>query len=290
MTQLPTLGKQPVAPKKKEQTGDTVKTPMSFDEQVSEEVTEIEAEYSRYFGTADELLRKIATEKRAPRFAELSFFKSRCLWDDAEIRRQINRITSVIRGQLIAGSQSDRDAADAENEKSHEILNAQKPKIEQEITALQERLSGLDRSANRAERRCEEIDCAVSDLKKLLRQDLEEKYNTHFASIVGEFAKIGELTTEVSHREVCLNPAPDMFNDRQRFYSMLQMYYPDCVERKENHGGRLEFSEPAWTLRKITMAIELELMRVELETLQMQKRFRLESIEPILDFYLMETK
>ena len=101
MTQLPTMEKQ--FPKTKK----VVDMPLPIPSDAETEVSELEMEYQHYFAMADEMLHSIVRENRQPSFAEATFFKGRCGWNEREAQLQQSRMGSVQRFKAVAGSASE---------------------------------------------------------------------------------------------------------------------------------------------------------------------------------------
>ena len=284
MNQLPTIEKQLPAPKAKKQ----VVEPVVIPSDAEAEVSELELEYEHYFSMADEMLRAIVAERRNANFAESTFFKGRCGWDERTQQLQTNRMASVLRFKAVAGSASERLAASAEQVKSSEILETEGPRLDAAIAKLQEQKDALERNSTRADRVVEQIGIAVESLRSVdvLRPDLRAKHEglrRQFAE--SDWSRLGAVGIEVSFRKQMLS-TPE---DPRKFVEALGIHFSDC--RKYNTSlQRYEIDSEPWESRKKTMRIELMEFQDEYDRLSALKTKQLASLEPLLDHYLTEEK
>jgi hypothetical protein len=282
--ELPTIEKPASAPKAKK----PVDTPLPMPSDAEAEVSELEMEYEHYFSMADEMLRSIVRENRKPTFAEQTFFKGRCGWDEKEVLRQIGRMTAVLRYKAVAGTAVERLAASDEQTKAAEILASEGPKIDEQIAKLSEQKDALAKNATRSQRVVEQIDTAVESLRSvdLLRADLKAKYHGKRREF-GErdWTRLGAVGTEVSFRQQMLKPV----EDERKLVDALGTHFPDCRKYDEwNH--RYVIEGESWEARKKTMRMELVELQDEFDRLTKLKAEQMESLEPMRDFYLLETK
>ena len=282
MNQLPTIEK-PASRSKKQ-----VVEPVVIPSDAEAEVSELEMEYEHYFSMADEMLRGIVAAKRNPNFAETTFFKGRCGWDERTQQLQINRMASVLRFKAIAGSAAERIAAGAEQVKAAEILESEGPKLEAAIAKLQEQFDALERNSTRAERVCEQITVAVESLRSVdvLRADLGAKYEglrREFAE--SDWTRFGAVGIEISFRKQMLAPPDDM----RKFVEALGIHYPDC-RKYDVSSQRFIIENDVWEQRKKTMRCELLELQDEYDRLTVLKAEQMASLEPFLDHYISEDK
>ncbi len=261
---------------------------LALTEQLAIEVAGLTDTTERIFQMADEILRDFISGDRSLRFDEKTFFKARCGWDDSEITRQSNRMRQVLRHQNTSGSLLQRESAYDEAEKCQELLENEGPKLDAKIAALQEQRSTLGRNANRSQKRCEEIDAAVAELRTLVRPDIQSQYDQHLENIAEDFREVQVLKVEIGFRQNLLGDVPSDFNDRQRFMELVRAAYPDCVRPNQHKPGHHELVEPNWTLRKVVLTKELNEMRVKLDELIMIRDKEMASVNELLDFYVLK--
>ena len=250
------------------------------------EVSELEMEYAHYFSMADEMLIAIVRENRQPTFAEATFFKGRCGWNERESQLQQNRMASILRYKAVAGTAAEREAATDELVRSAEILDHEGQKIQTEIQRLQEQFDALEKNATRAERVCEQIHDAVESLRNvdILRADLQAEYHgkrREFAE--KDWTRLGEVGVEIQFREQMLAPVED---DR-KFIEALGIHFPDCRKYSPAH-LQFEIDSERWDARKKIMRIELMELQDEFDRLTLAKAKQMASLEPLLSFYLEE--
>ena len=280
MTQLPTMEKQ--FPKTKK----VVDMPLPIPSDAETEVSELEMEYQHYFAMADEMLHSIVRENRQPSFAEQTFFKGRCAWGEREAQLQVSRMASISRYKAVAGTSSERQAAESEQVRSASILEFEGAKIQTEIGKLQEQFDALERNATRAERVVAQITDAVESLRSvdILRSDLKAAYDgkrREFAE--RDWNRLGEVGVEIQFREQLLSP----IEDDRKFIEALGIHFPDCLKYSSAH-LQFEIVNEVWEARKKTMRMELMELRDEHDRLTAAKARQMAILEPMLNHYLEE--
>ena len=280
MNELPTLEKP--TPKSKKQ----VDEPLQMPSDAETEVSELEMEYQHYFAMADEMLHSIVRENRQPSFAEQTFFKGRCAWNEREAQLQVSRMASISRYKAVAGTSSERQAATNELVRSAEILDVEGQKIQTEIQRLQDQFDVLEKNATRAERVCEQITDAVESLRSVdvLRADLKAEYHgkrKEFAET--DWNRLGQVGVEIDFRMQMLANVED---DR-KFIEALAIHFPDC---RKYHTANLrdEIVAEVWEARKKNMRLELFELQDEHDRLTILKAKQMALLEPLLSFYLEE--
>ena len=252
------------------------------------EVSELELEYEHYFSMADSMLRSIVAEKRNPNFAESTFFRGRCGWDDREQQLQVNRMSNILRFKPVAGTSAERQAAIDEQVKASEILRDEGPKIQDAIRKLSEQFDGLERNATRSERVCEQIGLAVESLRNVdvLRSDLRARHEglrRQFAE--SDWTRLCSIGVEIRFREQMLAPV----EDQRKFIESLGIHYPNC-RKYDVASQRYVVETDVWEQRKKVMRIELVEFQDEFDRLTALKAVQMASLEPLLDHYLLEEK
>ena len=277
-TELPTIANP--APKARKQTDEPVVIPTDAEQETSE----LEMEYEHYFSMADEMLRGIVAAKRNPNFAETTFFKGRCGWDERTQQLQTSRMSSILRFKAIAGTSSERQAAIDEQVKAAEILESEGLKLDEQIRKLQEQKDALERNAVRSERVVEQIGIAVENLRsvELMRPDFRAKHEgkrREFAE--SNLNRLGAVGVEIHFRKQMLAPPDDM----RKFVESLGIHFHDC--RKYNPSTqRFEIDSEPWEARKRIMRCELLELQDEYDRLTVLKTKQMASLEPFLNYYL----
>ena len=280
MTQLPTMEKTISKTKKQ------VDEPLPMLSDAETEVSELDLEYQHYFAMADEMLRCIVQENRQPSFAEATFFKGRCGWNERESQLQQSRMGSVQRFKAVAGSASERQAAESEQVRSASILDVEGAKIQTEIGKLQEQFDALERNATRAERVVQQITDAVESLRSvdILRADLQAEYHGRRKEFAEkDWNRLGAVGVEIQFREQMLSP----IEDERKFLEALGIHFPDCLKYSSAH-LQFEIVNEVWEARKKTMRMELMDLRDESDRLTTRKGKQLAILEPMLNHYLEE--
>ena len=280
MTQLPTMEKTISKTKKQ------VDEPLPMLSDAETEVSELDLEYQHYFAMADEMLRCIVQENRQPSFAEATFFKGRCGWNERESQLQQSRMGSVQRFKAVAGSASERQAAESEQVRSASILDVEGAKIQTEIGKLQEQFDALERNATRAERVVQQITDAVESLRSvdILRADLQAEYHGRRKEFAEkDWNRLGAVGVEIQFREQMLSP----IEDERKFIEALAIHFPDC---RKYHTANLrdEIVAEVWEARKKNMRLELFELQDEHDRLTILKAKQMALLEPLLSFYLEE--
>ena len=136
----------------------------------------IRSDFADRSSESEQLLRELAMEGRTNLLtSERAFLAREMGWDDAEVKRQLRRVNTIMRLQAIAGSPEDREAGLNECQTSVDLLAKQGPKIEEKIQKLQAELSGLERDAGTSQRRVEQQAEAVAQLRQHCPQDIVER-------------------------------------------------------------------------------------------------------------------
>ena len=264
----------------------SVAEPLPIPTDAEAEVSELEMEYQHYFSMADEMLRSIVQENRQPSFAEATFFKGRCGWNEREAQLQQSRMGSVQRFKAVAGSASERQAAESEQVRSASILDVEGAKIQTEIGKLQEQFDALERNATRAERVVQQITDAVESLRSvdILRADLQAEYHGRRKEFAEkDWNRLGAVGVEIQFREQMLSP----IEDERKFLEALGIHFPDCLKYSSAH-LQFEIVNEVWEARKKIMRIELLELRDEHDRLTILKAKQMASLEPMLNHYLEE--
>ena len=256
---------------------------------LSEEVQMLGEDQSSDFAFADRMLRKIVHENRQANFTESTYFKGKLNWDQAKINREIRRIGNVARLQAIIGTASQREELESERQTANEIAEKEVPKLEQQIEKLTRQKNQLEKAASNATRRCAEVAEAIEKLRspELLRTDVLETFNErlqHFGETVQ--SKINALRIEISHRQNCLNRPDGM--DEQIWLSSIRILAPQAVARKtESAFARWELT-PYWADAQTTMLLEIESMKSEVATLELQRAAFDEEQKSVAELYILE--
>ena len=276
----------PTIEKPNQKTKKQVDEPLPIPSDAEAEVSELEMEYQHYFSMADEMLIAIVRENRQPSFAEATFFKGRCAWGEREAQLQVSRMASILRYKAVAGTSSERQAAEGEQVRSASILDVEGTKIQTEIKRLQEQFDALEKNATRAERVCEQIHDAVESLRNvdILRADLQAEYHGKRREYAEkDWNRLGAVGVEIQFREQMLEP----IQDDRKFIEALAIHFPDCRKYNTAH-LRDEIVTEVWEARKKIMRIELMELHDEFDRLTLAKAKQMASLEPLLSFYLEE--
>jgi chromosome segregation ATPase len=235
-------------------------------------------------GEAEILLREINHDGRVPTFAELTFFKRECGWDQRAVNDQIRRVNSVLRFTAIAGGSADRKATSKEAATAAEILEKEGPKLAAKIEELQTKLSGLERDARLSAKRCEEQSEAVQRLRELVPEHIAGEVRSEVGRIEATVGReMLDSETRANELECCLTPSK--YRDERGYLEALQRSFRDAVTViTENNIIRRRLS-PEWPTIRAGIQNELAELKPRIETLRSQRAEAIEAAEKPLGYY-----
>ncbi len=245
---------------------------------------EISDRHTGYLEEAEILLREINRAGRLPTFAELTFFKRECGWDQRAVNDQIRRVNSVLRFTAIAGSSADRKATSKEAATAADILEKEGPKLAAKIQELQAKLNGLERDARLSAKRCEEQSEAVQRLRELIPEHIAGVVRINIGNIEATIGReMHDAETRLSELQACLSP--EKYRAESYYLESLQRSFRNAVTViTENNVNRRVLS-PEWPAIKAGIQTELAELKPRIESLRSQRAEMIEAAEQPLNYY-----
>jgi archaellum component FlaC len=206
-------------------------------------------------------------------------------WDEAEVKRQLRRVNTIMRLQAIAGRPEDREAALIECQTSVDLLAKQGPKIEEKIEKLRAELSGLERDASTSQKRVEAQSEAVQQLRNHCPQDIKERVQQAVQIVE---AGIGQdlRTATARHRELqsVLNLG-NIYQSPQKHLDALKFLSRAAVLEGASGGFITRAYSPEWPAIKAGSEIEYADLSGRLPELQAEYDEAIRQAELPLSYY-----
>lgn len=235
-------------------------------------------------GEAEILLREINHDGRAPTFAELTFFKRECGWEQKAVNDQLRRMNNVLRLQSIAGSSADRKATTKEAATATEVFEKEGPKLAAKIEELQTKLNGLERDARLSAKRCEEQLEAAQRLRELVPEYVAGQVRSEVNRIESTIGReLLDAETRVNELECCLTPS--RYTDEQTYLQALQRSFRDAVIVVAGDGFIRRAASPEWPAIRSGIQTELAELKPRIESLRSQRTEMIERAELPLGYY-----
>lgn len=253
--------------------------------QIEADVSQVGLEHEYNFALNDAMLRKIVAENRKPTFSELTFFKSKCGFDQMAVNTQIRRMSSVMRLQSVVGSTAQREAALNERNKSAEILSTEGAKLDDKIAKLTEQKAALERAASQAEKRFEQIQIACDELQKLelLRSDLQATYTGLKQQFGGStWSEMNALGVEIQFRELLVSSEINV-----QKLEHIRSNFRHCIEICQ-YTRKPKLIGFAWEAQKEVLRQELEEMRPKFEALRAIREEQEAQLDELKTHYIKE--
>jgi len=235
-------------------------------------------------GEAEILLREINHAGRAPTFAEMTFFKRECGWDQKAVNDQLRRVNFVLRHQAIAGSSADRKALALEAKTAAEIAEKELPKLDDQIAKLQAKRDALERDARLAQKRCDESNEGALQLRELVPEHIAGQVDAEIGKIAATIGReMLDSETRANELECCLTPSK--YRDERGYLEALQRSFRDAVTViTENNIIRRRLS-PEWPTIRAGIQTELAELKPRIESLRIQRAEMIEQAELPLSYY-----
>lgn len=255
---------------------------------------DIETRYASMFEEADELLRVIVSEGRAPSPAELAHFQHMVSWDARKVEFHLKRVKAAVLYEAIAGDPTVRAAASQEAAAAVSLLATERPKIEAEIKALQVRQQRLENDVKQARNRVEQQNQAVMKLRELSPQHVQERADRMVADANELRIKWLELRDRHEHVVSLLRPV-DRTGQVQFAKTILELFPESGAARKTaiygmGRTGRTIGYEltDSWDNLKAKLKREAEIeLPPQIEAAKAAFDAAMEEAERARDFYAM---
>lgn len=213
-------------------------------------------------------------------------FLTRCGWNEANARREFNRVTQALNQAAIAGSPEDRAAALLEAETAAKLLESEGPKIREKLDKLQKQLDGLERDQRLSQKRCEQQAEAVLKCQDLAPQYLVRYVDQKRTSLLteGSGAKLRDAEAR-RHELVCILNHGGVYARLETHIDGLRRLLPEAVSQSVS--GRMiahRFSD-RWPSLKSEHEREFAELNQRLPDLQAAFDGELSEIESPLNFY-----
>jgi len=139
-------------------------------------VEEINAAETEKMEAADRLLHSAALEERDLTSSEFNFVRRELSLEPKDVRSELKRHQRILKLKGIAGSSQDRQQLANHAVASRERLETDGPRLRQEIEQRQRELRSMESDASHSQRRCEEAEKAVLQLRELAPSWVIERY------------------------------------------------------------------------------------------------------------------
>lgn len=246
----------------------------------------IRSDFADRSSESEQLLRELVMEGRTNLLtSERAFLAREMGWDEAEIKRQLRRVNTILRLQAIAGRPEDREAALIECQTSVDLLAKEAPKIQEQIAKLQTKLSGLERDASTAQKRVEAQSDAVQQLRNHCPQDIKERVQQAVRIVE---AGIGQdlRTATARHRELqsVLNLG-NVYESPQKHLDALKFLSRAAVLEGVSGNFVTRAYSPEWPAIKAAAEIEYADLAGRLPELQAEYDEAIRQAESPLSYY-----
>lgn len=255
-------------------------SPQSFAE-------EVQQHFSVDAMDAEQLLMDVAREGRTELLtSERAYLAREMGWDDAEIKRQQRRVNSILRLSAIVGRPEDRESALNECQVATDLLAKQGPKITQEIEKLQQKLAGLERDANSAQRRVEQQTEAVVNLRQHVPNHIRERVQ-RAVNVVNTGIGADLRDAKARHHELtCILNIGNVYESQERHLEFgLKNLLPAAVITGENGRFITRAYSPEWPTLQAECQREFAELNQRLPDLQAEYDSQIQQAELPLDFY-----
>ena len=231
---------------------------------------------------AEQILTRIVTEDRKPKFEESQWLKVRCGWDERMLTTQLGRVTRALRYKRIAGTESDRTAMKSEADKASTALLAEGSKLKDQLQSIQAKLDALERAAKLSAQRLAEMHDAATQLRQEAPKHLQDECIarlSHIGQGVGSECLAAESESRYLAQMIALEA------NSQASLDTIRTHYPDCINRDEST-GKTAVDVAQWNTKRFELQQQLKELKpkaVELRTRYDQEKAEAESL---LDFYV----
>lgn len=247
-------------------------------------VNDVAADFREEVDIADGLLREITTANRRATPAEYVYFARNLSWDEAKVKDELRRMSSVLRLESIAGRPEDREAASIEATTAEQVLAKESPKITEQIEKLQAKLRSIEADARLGRKRCEEQAEACRQLRALAPQHVRDAVRSA-VQLLDNTAMRWILDAEVRANELECCLTPSRYPSEDAYLESLERSAHDAVVRVVTNNTFRRRLSAEWSTIKASMEAELAELRSELETKRADYNEKLAAIEKPLDHY-----
>lgn len=256
--------------------------------QTSDFTEDIANDFAEEVAIADGLLSAILQEKRQPNYGELTYFRKHLNWDEKEVKRQLHRMTNVLRDLAIAGSRADRDAAAKEAATAAKIFESEGAKIAEQIEKLQAKLRSLESDARLSSKRVEDQNAACVRLRESVPIHVADSVRIKRESITSSlYREILDTETRINELECVLDPSRYQDGERNIFYlEAVQRCSHESVHHAGNGPTRKMALSPQWAVVRPELEKELSALKTKVAEMRPIYQAEIAKIDADLDFYI----
>jgi cold shock CspA family protein len=247
-------------------------------------VKEIELSRNDAILEADQVLAEIVRANRRATAGELAYFQSELRWDERQVKSELRRMGNVLRDRAIAGTASDRAAAQAEAEVADGILQREGVKVAAKITELQSKLASMERdaklSAQRVADQAEAVERLRNNAPEHIRQAVRHRENelTH-----GAGRQLSDA--EIRHNELCCNLDPSRYPTEAAYLESLRMSCREAIEDYLAGSFRRFRLSQDWPSIRVKLEAERDRLTSEIAKLKAEIAEQEAAIREQLDYY-----
>jgi len=230
-------------------------------------VQEAAIEFAEACHDAEAMLTEIVHAGRRANYAELTWFQKHLRWDEAEVRRQVSRMTTVLRLRAIAGTPADREAAAKEAAAAADVLAKEAPKLEAKIAELSGKLASMERDERLATKRVDEQADAVEKLRTMVPQHIRDSVRdavNRLATSTGR--QISEMRTRVFQLDCLIDTK--RYDNQDRHLEAIQRAFPAAVIQGVSGAFITRQFSPEWPAIKESILAEAADLRAKIEAMQ----------------------
>ena len=247
-------------------------------------VKEIELSRNDAIEEADRVLAEIVRANRRATSGELAYFQSELRWDERQVKNELRRMGNVLRDRAIAGTASDRAAAQAEAEVADGILQREGVKVAAKIAELQSKLASMERDAKLSAQRVADQDQAVERLRnnapEHIRQVVRDRENelTH-----GIGRQLSDAQGRANELRCCLDETK--YPSKSEWLDQLRRSAREATQIARQGGyQKIELSDQ-WPAVRSAMEAELQALNEQIPKLEAELAERTAAIREQLDYY-----
>jgi hypothetical protein len=247
-------------------------------------VREIELSQRDAIEEADQVLAEIVRANRRATSGELAYFQSELRWDERQVKNELRRMGNVVRDRAIAGTASDRAAAQAEAEVADGILQREGVKVAGKIAELQAKLSAMERdsklSSQRVVDQAEAIERLRNNSPQHIRDGVRHREN-ELAHGIGR--QLSDAETRLNEIDCCLDPS--RYPSEATWLETLERSCRDAVEQVLAGQFIRRRKSEKWPAIQAELEAERERLQVERDELKAEIAGQEQEIRKALDFY-----
>lgn len=236
---------------------------------------------------ADDVLLEAAMECRQLSYSEQILIARANGVDTDTVQRWLSRAARVIRNQDIAGTRQAREALAESLVEAKQRVENEGAAIEEEIAHLQQRRDALHRDVESKQKRLDEANNAVAQLRANVPEFIAKEANERRKAIM---ASIGSDIAKVRARRDVLRHLLNEPEDPKVFSFFVEAWGRECPEaviRKEESGWiRKGLNTEVVESKSEEFRAEIEQLEAELQPMESAFESEMAEVDELLNYYV----